>query len=259
MERIFAPIGEKEVTRAIVEEFYDWFVELAEVDVIIVGGGPSGLIAGKDLAEKGVEVLLLEQNNYLGGGFWLGGFLMNKLTVREPAQEFLEELNVPYREVSGGLYTASAPHACSALIASACEAGVNILNMTYLEDVVFKDDKVAGAVINWYPVKYLPRAISMVDPISIESQLVIDATGHDAQVVSHLERMDLLVKAGEKGMWIEKAEDMLVNETGEVYPGVLICGMAVAAVIGLPRMGPTFGAMFVSGRKVAEVALDILE
>ena len=63
---IFSKISEKDVTKAIVSEFADEFLEYVESDVIIVGAGPSGLIAAKRLAEKGVKVLLIESNNYLG-------------------------------------------------------------------------------------------------------------------------------------------------------------------------------------------------
>jgi thiamine thiazole synthase len=49
-----------------------------------------------------------------------------------------------------------------------------------------------------------------------------------------------------------------VNNTREVVPGMVLCGMELSEVDGSPRMGPTFGAMFVSGQKAAHVALAAL-
>jgi len=53
----FAKVGEKDVTRAIVEGFAKQFSEYVESDCIIVGAGPAGLMAGKELAEKGKKNL----------------------------------------------------------------------------------------------------------------------------------------------------------------------------------------------------------
>ncbi|KPJ53573.1 ribonucleoside-triphosphate reductase [candidate division TA06 bacterium DG_24] len=256
---IFEPVGEKEVTRAIIDSFMKQFHAYAESDVIIVGAGPSGLMAGRELAAAGAKILITERNNYLGGGFWLGGYLMNKVTVRAPGQEILAELGVPFEQATPGLYVADGPHACSKLIAAACDAGAKFANMTIFDDVVVRDSRAAGVVINWTPVAALPREISCVDPIGIESKLVIDATGHDACVARKMEEHGLVTLRGTGAMWVERSEDALVDHTGELYPGLIVTGMAVTAVYGLPRMGPTFGAMLYSGRRAAEVALEKLK
>ena len=65
---LFAKVGEKEISRAIVAEFSREFNDYAESDVIIVGAGPSGLVAAGDLAAAGAKVQVVETNNYGGGG-----------------------------------------------------------------------------------------------------------------------------------------------------------------------------------------------
>jgi len=256
---IFHSVREKEVTRAIVGSFSRQFEDYVDSDVIIVGSGPSGLVAGRELGRTGAKVLIVERNNYLGGGFWIGGYFMNKVTLRAPAQEALDELNVPYECAGGGLYVADAPHACSKLIGAACDAGVKFLQMTLMEDVVVRDSRVAGVVVNWSPVVYLPGEISCLDPVPLEAKVVIDATGHDACLARKLEQRGMLKLMGEGALWIEKSEDAVVEHTGEAYPGLIVTGMAVGAVYGLPRMGPTFGGMLLSGKKAAEITLEVLQ
>ena len=256
---MFKTTSESEITNAIVSNFAEDMKQFAKTDVIVVGGGPSGLMAAREIAKQNIDVLVIERNNYLGGGFWIGGYLMNTVTIRSPGQEVLEELNIPYEEFGSNLYTANGPHACSKLIASACDAGVKFLNMTSFDDVILKDNKVDGVVINWTPVSSLPRQITCVDPIALESKLVIDATGHDAVVVKKLEERSVIGKLpGHGSMWVEKSEDLVVEKTGVVHPGLIIVGMAVSTTYGLPRMGPTFGAMLFSGKKGGSVALEQL-
>ena len=114
-------------------------------------------------------------------------------------------------------------------------------------------------MINWSPISALPREITCVDPVALESRLVIDATGHDAVVVKKLEERGLIKTVGFGAMWVEKSEDLVVEHTGEVFPGLIATGMAVSTTYGLPRMGPTFGSMLLSGRKGAETAYEILQ
>jgi thiamine thiazole synthase len=257
---LFHSVTEKDVTMAIVGGFLRQFEQYAESDVIIVGSGPSGLMAGKELAKTGLKVLIVERNNYLGGGFWIGGYLMNKVTFRAPAHKVLDELDIPYEQAIEGLYAADGPHACSKLIAATCDAGVKFANMTIFDDIVLREgNRVAGVVINWTPISSLPREITCVDPIALESKVIIDATGHDACVCKKLEERGLIQTVGYGAMWVERSEDLVVEHTGEVHPGLIVAGMAVSTVYGLPRMGPTFGGMLLSGKRAGEAALKMHE
>ena len=64
---------------------------------------------------------------------------------------------------------------------------------------------------------------------------------------------------GEKSMWAEVAENTVTDNTGEVYPGLYVTGMAANAVHGSPRMGPIFGGMLLSGEKVAQMLIEKLK
>jgi len=252
-KKIFTDVREVDITKAIADEFHSVLIDRAESDVIIIGAGPAGLTAGRELSNMGFKVLIIEQNNYLGGGYWLGGFMMNPVTVREPAQKIWDELGIPYKKVGDGLYLTPGPHAVSKLIAATCDAGVKFLNLTKFDDLVLKNGRVEGVVVNWMPVSALPRNITCVDPVAFESKMLIDASGHDSVAVKRLVDRNLVEWKGMNPMYVNEGEEYVVEKTGEVYPGLVAAGMSVTETYGLARMGPTFGSMLFSGKKAAEI------
>jgi thiamine thiazole synthase len=95
-----------------------------------------------------------------------------------------------------------------------------------------------------------------VDPVCMSARKVVDATGHQADLVRMLRRKDpefLPEGVGETFMDVEPAERGVVERAGEVYPGLYVAGMSVCTSYRLPRMGPIFGGMLKSGRRVAEL------
>ncbi len=252
-----AALRERDITRQIAREYYKEFDQLIESDVIVVGAGPSGLICARDLAAMGFRTLIVEQALALGGGFWSGGYLMNKAAICAPANEMLEELGVPCKQVKDcdGMYIVDPPHATGALIAAAYKAGAKILNLTRVVDLILRRDGVLeGVVVNNTTAETAGHDVVHVDPIGLESRIVVDATGHDAVVVNLLHRRNLYRPVpGNGAMWVSRSEEQVLEQTGEVYPNCFVVGLAVAAVFGTPRMGPAFGSMLLSGRYGAEL------
>ena len=61
--KIFTDVREVDITRAIANEWHSVLIDRAESDVIIIGAGPAGLTASRDLSNMGFKVLVVEQNN----------------------------------------------------------------------------------------------------------------------------------------------------------------------------------------------------
>jgi len=61
---------------------------------------------------------------------------------------------------------------------------------------------------------------------------------------------------GEKPMWAEVGERVILENTKEVYPGLIVAGMAANTVFGSPRMGAIFGGMLLSGKKATGIILE---
>jgi thiamine thiazole synthase len=64
---------------------------------------------------------------------------------------------------------------------------------------------------------------------------------------------------GMRGLDMNCAEDAIVKNTREVTKGLIVGGMELSELDSHNRMGPTFGAMVMSGVKAAEEALRVFE
>ena len=141
-------------------------------------------------------------------------------------------------------------------------SGAIIFNAMCAEDVVIHDGVVAGVVINWNPVRRLEMH---VDPLVVMSRALVDGTGHPSEIVAKVvNKAGMKIASptggivGEKPMWMADGERTTVENTGRLCPGLYACGMAANNVQGGFRMGPIFGGMLKSGRKIARLIAEDL-
>ena len=254
---------ETQVSRGIIKTYFEKLENHLELDVAIVGGGPSGIVAAYYLAKAGLKVAQFDRKLSPGGGMWGGAMMFNQIVVQEEALGIVKDFGINYALYEDELYVMDSIESTSALLYKAVHAGATVFNCYSVEDVVFKNNEVSGVVVNWTPVL---REGLHVDPINIMSKFVIDGTGHDSEICKTVARKNGVRLAtetggvvGERSLDVVTGEDEVVKGTKEIYPGLYVCGMAASAVSGTPRMGPIFGGMLMSGKKVSDMIIERLK
>ena len=253
-------LSEITITKAIIERFFRKFIECIDVDTAIVGAGPAGMVASYFLAKAGRKVAIFERKLSAGGGMWGGGMMFNEIVVQEEGKEILDLFDIATQEYEPGYYTADSIEAASTICSFATKAGARIFNCMSVEDVMIREGRVIGLVITWSPVQMTGLH---VDPLTVTAKNIVDATGHDTEVLSVIARkadIKLYTETGkilgERSMWADKAERLTLENTKRICPGVYVAGMSANAAFGGPRMGPIFGGMLLSGKRVAELILE---
>lgn len=132
----------------------------AEVDVLVVGGGPAGLIAAQAAAGDGVRVMLIESRSFVGGNMTIGlpvlGFLGQKgnQIIKGLPQKFIDRL----KEKNGASEHRPCPlHMSLTLVEPEAvknvglemlmECGVEVLLYVFCVGVVMDGDHLNGVII----------------------------------------------------------------------------------------------------------------
>lgn len=242
--------------------------EYAESDIVIIGAGSCGLSAAYVLAKKrpDLRIAIIEASVAPGGGAWLGGQLFSAMIMRKPADTFLREVGVPYEDEGTYVVVKHAALFTSTVLSKVLAMpNIKLFNATCVEDLITRPSgSIAGVVTNWTLVAMHHDDQSCMDPNVILAPVLISTTGHDGPMgafsVKRLVSMQRVEKlGGMRGLDMNTAEDAIVKNTREVVPGLIVGGMELSELDGANRMGPTFGAMALSGVKAAEEALKVFE
>lgn len=294
----FAPIRESTVSRAMTRRYFADLDKYTESDVVIIGAGSAGLSAAYVLAKNrpDLKIAIIEASVSPGGGCWLGGQLFSAMVLRKPANIFLDDLKIAYEDEGDYVVVKHAALFMSTLLSKVLEfPNIKLFNATAVEDLITRRDettgelRIAGVVTNWTLVALNHDTQSCMDPNTINCNVVLSTTGHDGPFGAFCaKRLEELGKApkdlthgfkprseqqqapatapadgfqlgGMRGLDMNKAEDAIVKGTREVVPGLVVAGMELAEVDGSNRMGPTFGAMALSGVKAAEAVLNSID
>jgi thiamine thiazole synthase len=252
-----AELDETEISKTIIRTYNERLLDRVESDVVIAGAGPSGLVAAYCLARKGARVTVLEKRLSPGGGVWGGGMGMSVAVIQDEAVPVLSEMGIKCEPKGGNLHAVDSIELTAGLCWKALQAGARMLNMMVVEDLRVQGGRVTGVVVN----RTTLLGALPVDPITLSARAVVDATGHEAALVQDIRKRRLPLipgAAGETGegpMDATRGENFVVEHAGEVFPGLWITGMSVSATLGGPRMGPIFGGMILSGKRVAELII----
>eukprot|EP00245_Coleochaete_scutata_P006836 TRINITY_DN21627_c0_g1_i1.p1 TRINITY_DN21627_c0_g1~~TRINITY_DN21627_c0_g1_i1.p1 ORF type:complete len:367 (+),score=99.55 TRINITY_DN21627_c0_g1_i1:168-1268(+) len=258
-------ISEATVSREMTRRYMTDMIVHADTDVVIVGAGSAGLSCAYELSKNpDIKVAIVEQSVSPGGGAWLGGQLFSAMVVRKPAHLFLDELNIEYDEADTYVVIKHAALFTSTIMSKLlARPNVKLFNAVAAEDLIVKNGRVSGVVTNWSLVAQNHDTQSCMDPNVMESKVVVSSCGHDGPMgatgVKRLKSIGMVDNIpGMRALDMNSAEDAVVRFTREVVPGMIVTGMEVAEIEGSSRMGPTFGAMMISGQKAAHLALKAL-
>ena len=115
---------ETKVSKGIISTYFEKLERNLDLDVAIVGGGPSGIVAAYYLAKAGLKVAQFDRKLAPGGGMWGGAMMFNQIVIQEEAIDIVKEFNINHEKYEDGLYVMDSvrEYLCIALSCRTCRS-----------------------------------------------------------------------------------------------------------------------------------------
>ena len=251
-------------------------------DVLIIGGGPSGLAASIHLADtlkqKGLEhrILLIEKGSFIGNHI-LSGAVIKPSVFKEllPEVDFSEipfntkvtkdstillrenghiklPIQVPYMNNMGN-YIGSLGQICKYLAKKAEEKGVEIYTGFALDEILYKDGKVIGAKTKDTGIDHHGHPLENFQAGNcIEAKITIFAEGTRGSLTKMLIEKYQLDSGKNKEIYSLGCKEIWSLPEGNIEAG------QVYHTMGYPLNSKEFGGGFIYGLKDNEVAVGLV-
>jgi electron-transferring-flavoprotein dehydrogenase len=257
-------------------------IDTVSTDVLIIGGGPSGLSASIHLADilkqrgETGRILLVEKGSSIGSHI-LSGAVIKPSVFKEllPETDFQEipfnakvtkdrtvfltknraftlPFNLPYMNNTGN-YTASLGQVCKYLAEKAGEKGVEIYTGFAVDEILYKDGKVAGAKTKDTGLDHHGHQLDNFQAgTRIQARVTIFAEGTRGSLVKMLigkynldkDRNEQVYSLGCKELWSVPPGNI---EAGQIYH-----------TMGYPLDNDEFGGGFIYGLNDNKVAVGLV-
>jgi electron-transferring-flavoprotein dehydrogenase len=256
--------------------------DIVKTDVLIIGGGPSGLAASIHLADilkqrnQKARILLVEKGRAIGSHILSGAVMKTQVfkellpdvdfseipfnsIVTKDKTAFLTEkrafvlpFHVPYMNNKGN-YVGSLGQICRYLALKAEEKGVEIYTGFAVDEILYNDGKVIGAKTKDTGIDHHGNKLENFQPgTRIEARLTIFAEGTRGSLAKMLIKKFDLTNGRNEQVYSLGCKELWTVPEGNIKPG------QVYHTMGYPLQSDEFGGGFIYGLTENRVAVGLV-